>query len=74
MAWQQAGSVDRADSLSEGRLTNAAAGLRAHCKRLNGTTARGLGTLDTITTPNRAVIGVVNVSAGHSLAGAYLRI
>ena len=31
-------------------------------------------TLDTTTSPNRAVIGVVNASAGYSLAGAYPRI
>lgn len=47
---------------------------RSPYTRLNGTTARGLGTLDTTSSPNRAVIGVVNSSAGYSLAGAYPRI
>jgi hypothetical protein len=49
-------------------------GCRSPYTRLNGTTARGLATLDTTTSPNRAVIGVVNASAGYSLAGAYPRI
>jgi hypothetical protein len=56
------------------RIEYSFTGCRAPYTRLNGTTARGLATLDTTTSPNRAVIGVVNASAGYSLAGAYPRI
>jgi hypothetical protein len=56
------------------RIEYSFTGCRSPYTRLNGTTARGLATLDTTTSPNRAVIGVVNASAGYSLAGAYPRI
>lgn len=56
------------------RVQYSFSGCRSPYTRLNGTTARGLGTLDTTSSPQRAVIGVVNSSAGYSLAGAYPRI
>ncbi|MCZ8130766.1 MAG: hypothetical protein O9284_05640 [Steroidobacteraceae bacterium] len=48
-------------------------GCRGADVALNGTTARGLGTLDNTVSPERAVIGVVNETAGYSLIGAYPR-
>jgi hypothetical protein len=56
------------------RVQYSFSGCRSPYIRLNGTTARGLGTLDTTSSPQRAVIGVVSSSAGYSLAGAYPRI
>jgi hypothetical protein len=40
---------------------------------LNGPTANGLGTLDNTVNPERAIIGVVNATAGYAYAGAFPR-
>jgi hypothetical protein len=47
---------------------------RAPYAILNGTTANGLGTLDNTVAPERAIIGVVNATAGYALAGIFPRI
>jgi hypothetical protein len=41
---------------------------------LNGTTARGLATLDNTVSPERAIIGVVNQAARYSYAGIFPRV
>ena len=43
------------------------ASCRGSYAHLNGTTARGIGTLDNSTSPERAIIGVVNTVANYSL-------
>jgi hypothetical protein len=48
-------------------------GCRAGLSVLNGTTARGLATLDNTTSPESAIIGVVNATARYSYAGIFPR-
>lgn len=55
------------------RVEYAFSGCRGVDALLNGTTARGLGTLDNTSTPEAAVIAVVNGTAGYSLIGVYPR-
>jgi len=55
------------------RVEYSFSGCRPPYGLLNGTTARGLATLDNTETPERVIIGVVNGSAGYSLAGSFPR-
>jgi hypothetical protein len=56
------------------RLQYSFSSCRAPNTILNGTTANGLGTLDNTVAPERAIIGVVNATAGYAFAGIFPRI